>query len=585
MQRKIKLFKYIGIILIISSILLSIISIFASYSLNSQRINFFENENIFFQKYSVKMRDGVKIYGLLYVDKDLNKINNSSVPTILMLNGINSRKENNFNKAYQLVKLGYAVFSIEQRGHGESGGPSAFLGKEPDDMIEILDYIELNYQFANISHIGLLAFSFGGGVGAILQTRDDRIYTSVLYHPLSSLESILEDIPFQNLIGTTPTILDIEKVQDAYDLAHENNTKNLLLIHGLADVLIVPEDSVEFYNLLNGDNRSDILLKQRPGLDHSGNEADIISFKYSLVWLEHFFHNNSIIISDMGIEMEIESINLLTFNYPNNSIAENLMIISSILLFTGISVMLIRFKILPSWTKLPADNSPYDTREAKEKYQKMIIYRTTLYILPAFFTGLFCFIFNTSLLYGYFIIFPIISIILMLFVPSELHSNWKNEWKKWIKTESRIFFYTIVTMLIPLASFLIIHNLNMLITIKPIIPILNSSLIPYLFIGFSSGILDYIYLREFKPRQVYLILILRPTSLIIFLLFVPVPPFPLLGGIISHVMFILLFGVITLYIRQLVTVLSKFYKNSISFYCLLMCPLIIFFSIVFFRII
>jgi hypothetical protein len=66
---------------------------------------------------------------------------------------------------------------------------------------------------------------------------------------------------------------------------------------------------------------------------------------------------------------------------------------------------------------------------------------------------------------------------------------------------------------------------------------------------------------------------------------VPVPPFPVLGGIATHIFFILLFGVITLYIRQLIMVLSKFYKNNISLYSLVMFPFIIFFMDIFFRIV
>ena len=264
MQISRKLLKQISILLIISGIILSLVSIIAAVSLGVDRIDFFREENIVYEKFSVEMRDNTSIKGVMYIDDNLYNIDNNSVPMVLMLNGINSRKEDNIYKAYQLVKRGFVVFSVEQRGHGESTGPSGFLGKDPYDMVEILDYIENNYDFPNISHVALFAFSYGGGIGAILQAIDIRIYATVLYHPLTSLDLLLNSFPFQNLIGTTPTVTRLEEIQDAYDIANETNTERLLIIHGTIDTLVVPESSIGFYSLLNGENRSDIeLIKTR----------------------------------------------------------------------------------------------------------------------------------------------------------------------------------------------------------------------------------------------------------------------------------------------------------------------------------
>ncbi len=117
------------------------------------------------------------------------------------------------------------------------------------------------------------------------------------------------------------------------------------------------------------------------------------------------------------------------------------------------------------------------------------------------------------------------------------------------------------------------------------IPIFSWASIPYLILGTGSGVMDYLYLREMKGRHGMILIPIRALSLLIFLAFVPVPPFPLLGGIISHILFIILTSVIIYYIRQLVGFLSKFYKNSLSLYFLVMLPFIIFYMRVFFRII
>jgi len=578
-----RFYKILGLVLIISSIILSAVSILTAFSLKTRRIDYLNYENIHLEYFSVQISDGANINGIMYVDKTYTLFTNKSVPTVLMLNGINSRKEDNIRKAFQLVKRGYAVFSVEQRGHGESSGPSAFLSKEPYDMVEVLDYIESNYNFVNATHFALYAFSYGGGIGAILQAIDDRIHASVLYHPLSSIQSFLTNIPIQNLIGSTPTIIDIESVQDAQELAHPNNTHNFLLIHGLSDILIYPQDSIDLYNLLNGTERTDIDIILRPGLGHGDVEYDKISLKYSLVWFEHYYNNNSIDLSDL--KAEIDSLELYIFAYPNDNTSEDLTILSAFLLFVGFSMLLILYRIIPSWKKIPFSRPIVEDQITKGKYKKMIYYRTIAYLFFAMTTGILCAVFNTSWLYGYFILYPILTILILSFIPSELHSGWKEEWKTWLKRDLQLFLYNLAIIFIPLIYFLVFYNLNAKIMFKSIIPIINNSLFIYLLIGLSSGLMDYYFLREFKSRQMLILLALRPLSLLIFVLFVPLLPFPLLGGLFSHIMFFILFGVITYYIRQLVMILSKIFKNSIALYFLVMCPLIIFFIEIFFRII
>jgi len=577
------LYKKLSLLLIVVGIVLSAVSILSAVSLGITRLEFFNEENIIYEKFSVRMTDGVSIKGVMYVDRNHYTFNNNSVPMVLMLNGINARKEDNINKAYQLVKRGFSVFSVEQRGHGESTGPSGFLGKEPYDMVEVLDYIDDQYNFLNISHIALFAFSYGGGIGAILQAIDNRIFTTVLYHPLTSLDLFLSIFPFQNLIGTTSTINRLEEIQDAFDIANETNTENLLLIHGTGDTLIYPKSSIDFYSLLNGDNRTDIELKLRPGLSHTANEYDQTSLKFSLAWFQYYYINSSIDISNL--ESEITHINLFPLTYPKSDISENSIIIASVLFFIALSIFAIKFKIQPIWEKIPGEKSPFDEKMANEKYKKMIIYRSSAYLLTALITGIFCSIFNVSLMFGYFILYPIVTLIILLFIPSELHSNWKNEWRSWIKHDFLLFIYTFLAILIPMVLFLIIYNLNATIMLKSFIPILNTSLFISLAIGLGSGIMDYMYLREFNPKHTYILMVIRLTSLLIFIIFVPIPPYSLLGGVISLIGFFALFGVFTFYIRQLVMYLSKFYKSSLALYCLVICPLIIFYVKIFFRIV
>lgn len=582
MERK-QLIRYLGVALVASSIVLTIISISLAFLIGTQKLTYFEKENIDIENISVKMRDGISIKGLIYVDKDLKENDTNSIPTILLLHGINGRKEHKINIIYQFVKLGYAVISVEQRGHGESGGPSGFLGKEPDDMIEVIDFIENNYDFANTSHMGLLGFSYGGGIGAILQAKEDRINAVVLYHPLSSLDSLTDRIPIQNLIGSTTQVTNIDDIQDAFDVANVSNSKNLLLLQGQSDKIIEPQDTQDFYNHLNGTTRNDIELKLRPSLGHEGNEKDETSLKYSIAWFEHFFHNSSINILDL--DTEINKITLINYNFPQNNISEIIIIVSAILLFMGLSVLVLKNKIIPYWDQLPIKPVIDESREGKAKYNKMLIYRSVSYLGATLLSGILFSVFNSSLLYGYFIFFPIITIIIMLFIPSELHSSWKVEWKSWINNKLITSLYSLSIVIIPTIYFIVFYNLITQLTMTFTIPFIRFESIPYLVIGLGSGSMDYLYLREMKGRHPMILMIIRPLSLLIFLIFVPVPPFPILGGLISHIFFIILIGIIIYFIRNLVIFLSKFYKNIFSMFLLVMLPFVIFYFRVFFRII
>ena len=577
------LFRYIGIILLSLTVILAVISVSLALILRNQQKTYFNNENIDVESISIQMQDGIVINGLVYVDKISKENNTHSIPTILLLHGINGRKEHKIGTIYQYVKLGYAVISVEQRGHGESGSPSGFLSIEPYDMIEVIDYIEANYQYANTSHMGLLGYSYGGGVGASLQALEDRIHTVVLYHPLADIESLLTSIPLRYLIGSNTVVTNLDEIQDGFELANENNTQNLLLLQGEVDNIITLADTERFYAKINPANRTDIILKTRPGIGHGGNEEDITSLKMAIAWFEHFYHNQTIDITNL--ENEIIGISLFNYNFPSNTVSEDLIITSAIFLFIGLSSLVIKFRILPHWDKLPMKKDVDNSREGKKKYKKMIIYRTSGYMGALIITGIIFSLFNQSILYGYFICFPIISIIIMLFIPSELHSNWKEEWKNWIRNDLIPFTYSLTIVIIPTIYFLLLYNLVTGLTMSFSIPIFNISSLPYLVLGLGSGIMDYLYLREMKGRHAMILMIIRPITILIFLVFVPLPPFPILGGIISHVLFILLTGVILYYIRSLVMLLAKFYKNSSSLYLLVMLPFVIFYMRVFFRII
>ncbi len=88
MKKKL-IYKYNGVGLICSSIVLSIISVSLALILRSKKLTFFSKENIYIESISVKMRDDTIIKGLIYVDIALKEDETKSIPTILLLHGIN----------------------------------------------------------------------------------------------------------------------------------------------------------------------------------------------------------------------------------------------------------------------------------------------------------------------------------------------------------------------------------------------------------------------------------------------------------------------------------------------------------------
>lgn len=574
--------RKLGAVCLILSVIFFGISLISALILRTQRDEFFQQNAMSLENHVVFTTDNARIEGVLYINQNDEGKTDKSVPTILLLNGINSRKEYHFKEAFNLVKRGYGVFSVEQRGHGLSDGPSGFLAKEPYDMIEVLDYMEQNFQFMD-PKIGLLAFSYGGGIGAIVQAKDDRIHASVLYHPLSDLQGLLQRIPFQNLIGRTPAIEEVAENEDAISILNSSNTKNLLIIQGTEDTLILPEENQKLYEKINGPSRNDVQLELREGLDHFSNEEDDESFKHAIVWLEYFIKNREIDINNR--DAEISKIMLQEFIYPDNPFSEIFIILSVFSLFGGLSLFCITLLIIPKWKERTPISLYKEKEDKNEEYWNMIKLRSIAYIVPVVGVGIFCAIFNASFVYGYLLIYPLVSIPLLLFIPSEIHSSWKQEWKYWVQNESQTFLYCMLIIFIPTFYFLVLFNLLSYIMIKPFIPFYDTSFYLYLIAGFGTFLLDFMYLREWKPRHTFIVIPLRIVSLLLFVIFVPLAPFPLLGGAFTLVLFFILTGVASFYLRQLTLVLSKYYKNSTLLYGFVLIPFVIFFVYIFFRIV
>lgn len=111
--------------------------------LENVKVNLLEDNTTYtIEKVSFKSRDAV-IYGLMYMPKDA-----SNAPGIIMLPAARAGKEGQDYLARHLVQKGYAFFTFDQRGIGETGGSvpstqddfnSFVASKEPVNHLFVYD--------------------------------------------------------------------------------------------------------------------------------------------------------------------------------------------------------------------------------------------------------------------------------------------------------------------------------------------------------------------------------------------------------------------------------------------------------------
>lgn len=603
MERKHIKYAFIGALLIISGVVFAFFSHGISFLVSHEQNKFLEERNIQMERFEVMMDDGVHIKGLSYVNESQLELKDKSVPTILLIHGINGRKENFKNKIFNLVHRGYAVFSVEQRGHGESEGLSGFIGKEPYDMIEVINYISENYPFADTSKLGLLCFSFGGGIGLVLQALDERVHCAVVYHPLSSLEHITDEIPFETLIGRTRAIEDLNVIDDAFKVCTPENTLNTLLIQGSADKIINPQDTYDLYAQLNGASRTDVSLEVREGVSHPQNEQDKTSFKHALLWFEHYYHDPSLDIDNR--QVEINKILLIEYDWLESPFPDALILLAAFSMFLGLSIILLPIFIWPLYFKhyssLEKVQKSYDIDEVEERYDytklftssvsynRMLFLRSFLYVLGTIIGVSLCVTFDWGILYGYFIFIPLMTLVFMAFVPKAEHPQWKYEWKHewndWYRNHIIVIAISVQTIIIPIVMYLFIFNNNAFLMRTAPIPWFTSTTIIYFMIAASLILSDSMLIRGWKFKHTAFLAVLRPITLLIFNAFIPMPIFADYGGLFLTILFMATIGLAVWGLINLFDSIARTYKSRVTAVMIFLLPLDIMLIHWFFRIV
>jgi predicted acyl esterase len=129
--------------------------------------------------HTLVMGDGVTLAASLYMPDGAPPV--GGWPAVLVLHGLGgSRSDVNPVAEQFLAPQGYAVLTIDARGHGESGGQSSLDGpREVTDYAAALSWLRARPAI-NDAKIGALGFSLGGGaVWKLLTAPGTRLAAAV----------------------------------------------------------------------------------------------------------------------------------------------------------------------------------------------------------------------------------------------------------------------------------------------------------------------------------------------------------------------------------------------------------------------
>ena len=137
------------------------------------------------------MGDGISLASTLYVPDGAPPA--GGWPAVLLLHGLGGNRGSTNPIAEQYLALaGYAVLTVDARGHGESGGQSAVVGsREVADYAAALAWLRARPGVSD-TKVGAMGFSLGGGsVWKLLTAAGSRLAAAVPIMTWTSLYDAL----------------------------------------------------------------------------------------------------------------------------------------------------------------------------------------------------------------------------------------------------------------------------------------------------------------------------------------------------------------------------------------------------------
>ena len=179
--------------------------------------------------------------------------------TIILSEGYGDTEDEMLPWANLLHQAGYSVLTYDMRDRGHSGGSAVTLGAlEQFDLVSAVSYVAARRD-VDKGRIGALGVSLGGATTILAAARDRRIRAVVDDCGFSDAPGViatsftrfigLPAFPFAPItvqIAEWRAGVDINAVRPV-DVIGKISPRPVLIIHGLADTLVPPSNSVRNY--------------------------------------------------------------------------------------------------------------------------------------------------------------------------------------------------------------------------------------------------------------------------------------------------------------------------------------------------
>jgi acylglycerol lipase len=223
---------------------------------------------------------------------------------VVIAHGAGEHSSRYAHVAARLVDEGYAVYALDHRGHGRSGGPRAVI----DRMNNAVSDLDQLVALATSEHPGVPVFLLGHSMGGTISVRyaidhQDRLTGLILSAPLAALEAaspatrliarVLSAVtPGMGLFAVDPTLVsrdpDVVKAYETDPLVHHGRlpartiaeiagaidsfpteagtiTVPTLIMYGSGDHLVPPAGSMMLNDRIGATDKT---LKTYDGLYH-----------------------------------------------------------------------------------------------------------------------------------------------------------------------------------------------------------------------------------------------------------------------------------------------------------------------------
>ena len=460
-----------------------------------------------------------QISGLLYRPKSVSSM--TSYPAVVLAHGIGSSKEYMSGIALELSRRGIVSLTVDEIGHGNSGGIFGFANDPTLGILSAVRYVE-SLSYVNNTSIGLIGHSLGAGAVRATSFTHGNIAASVL------------------IGGGVGEMVEGE----AYGVINATFPKNLLIAVGIQDILFDIPSLREA--LIPVFNTTSVI---EPNIQY-GNFSTYNARKLVLTSTIHLAEAfDPFIISEIIQWMELTLNPKDQFHLSSSDLLFNIrdfIIIISVFTFIGFicSFSAVLYDLLDITKK---KHQELLSRFSHENWQILLLWSCigAILFLPMMITGIFIpfppLLFGTSFIWWLFIWGILGMLLIKYFIPKNTNIN--PNFKKIVLTslnKQEILIIMLLIVLIYFISFFLKVFLN--INFQILTPLFGDLFpiprlfiffiyIPFLFINFfTDGLFFYEYydnkgisnvkstlLQFFKYTGIKI----APFMTIIFILYVP----------------------------------------------------------------